>query len=260
MNTAIKIIFVAGLCLYSFSTVSASTKQDISELQEAIAELRESQEAMQKDLAEIKKQVKEGARAAPAKAAFREQDVSIGDSPVIGDAKATITLIEFSDYQCPYCSRHARDVMPQIVKDYVDTGKVKYVMFENPIPSLHKNAYNASLAALCAKDQGQYWEMHNIMFDNQKALDVDGLKAFAASIGLNSSEFDTCLDSKKYEKQINSNLATASKLGVRGTPGFVLGLTDSKDPGKAKISAYIKGAQRFDRFKADIEKLMDSAK
>ena len=137
MNTAIKIIFAAGLCLFSFSALSASTKQDISELQEAVAELKKSQEAMQKDLAEIKKLVQAGARAAPAKAAFREQDVSIGDSPVIGEAKAKITLIEFSDYQCPYCSRHYRDVMPQIVKDYVDTGKVKYVMFENPIPSLH---------------------------------------------------------------------------------------------------------------------------
>ena len=260
VNTAIKIIFAAGLCLYSFSALSANTKRDISELQEAIAELKEGQEAMQKDLAEIKKLVQKGARAAPAKAGFREQDVSIGDSPVIGDAKATITLIEFSDYQCPYCSRHYRDVMPKIVADYVDTGKVKYVMFENPIPSLHKNAYNASLAALCAGNQGKYWEMHNIMFANQKALGVDDLKSFAASIGLNSSEFDTCLDSKKYEKQINSNLATAAKLGVRGTPGFVLGLTDSKDPGKAKISVYIKGAQAFDRFKADIEQLLDSVK
>ena len=260
MNIAIKIIFAAGLCLYSFSALSANTKQEIRELQESIAGLKEGQEAMQKDLEEIKKLVQEGARAAPARAAFREQDVFIGDSPVIGEAKATVTLIEFSDYQCPFCSRHARDVMPQIVKDYVDTGKLKYVMFENPITSIHKNAYNASLAALCAGDQGKYWEMHDIMFANQKELGVDGLKSFAASIGLNSSEFDTCLDSKKYEKQVNSDLATATKLGVRGTPGFVLGLTDSKDPSKAKVSVYIKGAQAFDKFKANIEQLLDSGK
>lgn len=260
MNVILKVIFAAGLFLCSFSALPASTKQDIKALQEAIVELKEAQVAMQKDLAEIKKQVKNGARAAPAKAAFREQEISIGDSPVIGEANATVTLIEFSDYQCPFCARHFRDVMPQIVKDYVDTGKVKYVMFENPITSLHRNAYDASLAALCAKDQGKYWEMHDVMFANQKKLSVDSLKSFAASIGLNSPEFDTCLDSKKYEKQIDSDLSTAAKLSVRGTPGFVLGLTDSKDPNKVKASVYIKGAQRFDRFKADIEQLLDSAK
>ena len=98
------------------------------------------------------------------------------------------------------------------------------------------------------------------MFANQKALGVDSLKSFAASIGLNSSEFDTCLDSEKHEKQVDSNKDTAAKLGVRGTPGFVLGLTDSKDPSKAKISVYIKGAQPFARFKADIEQLLDPTK
>jgi len=259
MNTGIKIIIATCLCLYSFSAWSASTKQEIDELQEAVAGLKQGQEAMQKDLAEIKKLVQEGAPAAPAKAAFREQGVSIGASPYKGEANATVTLIEFSDYQCPYCSRHYRDVMPQIVADYVDTGKVKYVMFENPIKSLHKNAFDASLAALCAGEQGKYWEMHNIMFDNQKGLDVDGLKSFATTIGLNSSEFDACLDSRKYEKQINSNLVAANRMGVRGTPGFVLGLTDQADPGKARVSVYIKGAQAFDNFKANIEELLDSA-
>ena len=215
---------------------------------------------MQKDLEEIKKLLRSGARAAPAKAAFREQDVSIGNSPFKGEANATVTLIEFSDYQCPYCSRHARNVMPEIVAEYVDTGKVKYVMFEDPIPSLHKNAYGASYAALCAGDQGKYWEMHDIMFANQKGLDIDGLKSFAASIGLNSSEFDTCLDNKKFDKQIKSNIATAARVGVSGTPGFVVGLTDQADPSKARVSAYIKGARPFDNFKAEIDKLLDSAK
>jgi len=260
VNTVIKIIFTAGLCLYIFSACSESNKQEISELQDAIVSLKEGQEAIQKDLKEIKKLVQEGARAAPKKKGFREQEVSIGDSPFLGEADATVTLIEFSDYQCPYCSRHFRDVMPKIVTDYVDTGKVKYVMFERPIESLHKNAYNASLAALCAGEQGKYWEMHNIMFANQKKLGADSLKSFAATIGLNSSEFDTCLDTEKYEKQVNSNGATASKLGTSGTPGFVLGLTDQADPSKAKVSVYIKGAQSFNNFKGSIDQLLDSAK
>lgn len=260
VNKAIKIIFTAGLCLYSFSACSASTNQEISELQDSIASLKEGQEAMQKDLAEIKKLVQQGARAAPAKAGFREQNVSIDDSPFLGEAKATLTLIEFSDYDCPFCSRHYRDVMPKIVTDYVDTGKVKYVMFENPLSSLHPNAYNASLAALCAGDEDKYWEMHNIMFANQGNLGVDSLKSFAVTIGLNSSEFDTCLDTRKYEKQVNRDIATATKMGASGTPGFALGLTDQANPSEAKLSVYIKGAQAFDKFKANIDQLLDSAK
>jgi len=253
-------MFTASLCACSFSAWSASTKQEMINLQTEIAALKAGQEAMQKDLAEIKTLVQQGARAAPAAPAFREQVVSIGAAPFKGEATATLTLIEFSDYQCPFCSRHYRDVMPQIVSEYVDTGKLKYVMFENPISALHQNAYNASLAALCAGDQGKYWEMHNIMFANQKALEVDKLKSYAVSIGLKAAEFDTCLDSKKYEKQVNSDLAIATSLGVEGTPGFVIGLTDPKDPGKATMSAYIKGAQGFDKFKANIDQLLVPAK
>ena len=253
MKTTLITSLAFCLLLSSVTAWPASTKDELEVIKATQAE-------MQKDLAEIKKLLKDGApaRIAPAKAAFREQDVSIGDSPFKGEAKATVTLIEFSDYQCPYCSRHARNVMPQIISDYVDTGKVKYVMFENPIPSLHRNATGASLAALCAGDQGKYWEMHDIMFANQKGLDVDGLKSFAATIGLNSPEFDDCLDSKKFAKQVKDNIATAARVGVSGTPGFIVGLTDNADPGKARVSAYIKGARPFDSFKAEIDKLLDS--
>jgi protein-disulfide isomerase len=261
VNTALRIIFTASLCFCSLSVWSASTKQEIINLQTEIAALKAGQEAMQKDLAEIKTLVQQGAPAAPAAApAFREQVVSIGAAPFKGEATATVTLIEFSDYQCPFCGRHYKQVMPKIVSDYVDTGKLKYVMFEHPISSLHDNAYNASLAALCAGDQGKYWEMHNIMFDNQKELEVDKLKSYAVTIGLNAAEFNTCLDTKKYEKQVNSDLAIADGLGVEGTPGFAIGLTDPKDPSKATLSAYIKGAQAFDKFKANIDQLLEPAK
>jgi len=260
VNNALRIMFTASLCACSFSAWSASSKQEMIDLQTEIAALKAGQEAMQKDLAEIKTLLQQGARAAPAEPVFREQVVSIGNAPFKGEAKATVTLIEFSDYQCPFCGRHYKQVMPKIVSDYVDTGKLKYVMFENPISSLHENAYNASLAALCAGDQGKYWEMHSIMFDNQKALEVDKLKSYAATIGLKAAEFDTCLDSKKYEKQVNSDLAIATSLGVEGTPGFVIGLTDPKDPAKATVSVYIKGAQSFDKFKGNIDKLLEPAK
>ena len=167
--------------------------------------------------------------------------MSIGLSPYKGKANATVTMVEFSDYQCPFCSRNYRDVMPTLETEYVDTGKLKFVMRENPIPSLHRNAMNASLAALCANDQDKYWEMHNILFENQRELGVDNLKTFAGTIGLDTASFNECLDSKKYQKRVNDDIASGTKFGVRGTPGFVIGLTDPDDPDKATMSVYIKG-------------------
>ncbi len=253
MNTKLRVILAATLIMICGPAWSASTKQEVIELKEQVS-------AMQKDLVEIKKLLESGARGdAPAEAPFKEQQVSIGLSPFKGEAKATVTLIEFSDYQCPFCSRHYRDVMPSLISEYVDTGKMKYVMRESPIASIHPNATNASLAALCANNQGKYWEMHNQIFDNQADLSVDQLKKMAVDIGLKPSDFNECLDSKKYEPWVNADLKSSSDLGVRGTPGFVLGLTDPNNPDKAMVTVYIKGAQPLENFKSAIDTLLETA-
>ena len=216
---AISMLFV------SVSGWSASTKEEIQALSVQVEE-------MQKDLAEIKKLLKEGARA-PARAAapaFKEQVVSAGSAPFKGKVDATVTLMEFSDYQCPFCARNYRDVMPTLETEYIDTGKLKFVMREKPIPSLHKNAMNASMAALCAGDQDKYWEMHNMLFDNQRELGVENLKSFAGESGLDTEAFNECLDEGKHKQQISADIQLAGKLGISGTPGFVIGLTDPKDP------------------------------
>ena len=233
---------------------AASTKDEL-------AAIKATQADMQKDLAEIMKLLKEGARApaVPAQPGFKPSDVTLSDSPFKGDAGATVTLIEFSDYQCPFCSRHYREVMPTLVADYVDAGKLKYIMRENPITSIHKWAMGASQAALCANDQGKYWEMHNLMFDNQRQLNDINLKAHAATLGLDSASFDSCLDEKKYEKQINDDLAAGRSFGVRGTPAFVLGITDPNDPNRVHVSQFINGAQSLDNFKRTIDQLLEEA-
>ena len=238
----------------SLPVYAASTKDEIKALSAQV-------EAMQKDLTEIKAMLKAGAGVAKPSGvtAFKEQTISIGESPYKGAIDATVTLIEYSDYQCPYCARNYRDVMPALVAEYVDTGKLKFVMRENPIPSLHRNAMNASLAALCAGDQGKYWEMHDIMFDNQKTLDVANLRDYAGKIGTNVTEFNDCLNSKKHEKRIAEDIRSGTNMGVSGTPGFVLGLTDSNDPDKAMLTVYIKGAQPLASFKQAIDGLLAEA-
>ena len=176
-----------GLLFFTQSAWSASTKEEIQELKAQIAEV-------QKDLAEIKKLIKENAaapapRAAAPAVAFKEQVMSVADAPYMGKEDATLTLVEFSDYQCPYCARNYRDVFPPKLKsEYIDTGKVKFVMRENPILSIHSKAMGASIAALCAGEQGKYWDMHNMLFDNQRELAEDNLKAYAGTIGLDNGK------------------------------------------------------------------------
>ena len=256
MKSILLTTMTVSLLLFSVSAWSASTKEEIQELSTKV-------DAMQEDLAEIKKMIKD-IKSAPAPRAaapgFKEQVVSVGSSPYKGQANATVTLMEFSDYQCPFCSRHYRDVMPTLISEYIDTGKVKFVMREKPIPSLHRNAMNASMAALCAGDQGKYWEMHNLLFDNQRELGVENLKAFAGTLELDTSKFNECLDGKKHNKQISEDIRVSDKLGMSGTPGFVVGLTDQNDPDKALMSVYIKGAKSLDSFKGTIDELLDSVK
>jgi protein-disulfide isomerase len=252
-------VTVISLAVLLSAQLSWSASEDIKNLESEVSELKKGQEAMQKDLAEIKKLLKEGARAKGG-SVFKPQDVSIAGNPVKGDRSAPVTIIEFSDYQCPYCKRHAEGTMPELVKKYVDTGKVKIVMMENPIESIHKNAMGASIAGLCAGDQGKYWEMHDIMFTNIKKLGGDELKGYAKEIGLNSGDFDKCLDSEKHKDQVKKNLTTGRKLGVRGTPGFVLGLTDPKNPDTVKASELLRGAKPADAFSEVIDKLLESSK
>jgi protein-disulfide isomerase len=146
--------------------------------------------------------------------------------------------------------------MPVLQKDYIDTGKLKFVMREYPLPSLHKNAINASMAALCAGNQGKYWEMHNLMFDNQKQLDLDNLKVLAASTGLDASKFNECMDNKDTDEQVRTDMASGTKLGMRGTPGFFIGVTDPDNPDEVNLSVFIRGAQSVDSFKASIDDLL----
>jgi protein-disulfide isomerase len=254
-------IIAASILMFAAQPLwAASTKEEVQELQEVVADLIDGQEAMQKDLAEIKKLLQQGARpGAQAAPTFQPKDVTIDGAPVLGDANATVTVMEFSDYQCPFCSRHHRDVMPTLVTDYVETGKLKYVMRENPILSIHNRAMPASQAALCANDQGKYWEMHNLLFENQRELSDENLKSYAATTGLDTAAFNACLDEGKQKARVDADLAVARSVGVRGTPGFVLGLTDPADPNKANMTVFINGAQSLDNFKSAIDGLLEPA-
>ncbi|MDD2807469.1 MAG: thioredoxin domain-containing protein [Patescibacteria group bacterium] len=160
---------------------------------------------------------------------------------VRGDNNAAVTLIEYSDYQCPYCSQ-LEPTMEKILADY--KGKVRIVYRNFPLTTIHPYAQGAAEASECAAEQGKFWEMHDQLFSNQTALDETSLKSYAAKIGLNTSQFDSCLTSHKYASQISQSASDAQASGITGTPGVWVG------------NQLIKGAYPYDTFKQLIDSLL----
>ncbi|MGE5102993.1 MAG: thioredoxin domain-containing protein [Deltaproteobacteria bacterium] len=145
-----------------------------------------------------------------------------GDAPAIGKKDAPITLVEFSDFQCPYCQRMA-PVIKEVEQKYAD--KVRVVYRQYPIPSLHPFALKAAEASLCANEQGKFWEMHDAMFADQKKLSVSDLKETAQRLGMSEKKFSSCLDSGRYAEQVQNDSKEAVRSGVNGTPAvFVNGI------------------------------------
>ena len=166
--------------------------------------------------------------------------VSADDDPVKGSKDAPVTIIEFGDFQCPYCARFFTQTLPLIEENYIKTGKVKFVYRDYPL-SFHQFAQTASEAAECADEQGKFWEYHNKIFENQQSLSIANLKKWALDLSLDGNKFDTCLDSGKYEEEVKKDFQEGSAAGVTGTPAFFIN------------GILVTGAQPFENFKAIIE-------
>jgi protein-disulfide isomerase len=248
---------LCGLVMLGFLTACTGQAQSQSndDLKKDIQNLKDGQQAIQKDLQEIKKLL----AARPAAAAPTEQAlnaiISVDGEPFKGDKNAKLTLVEFSEFQCPFCGRHVRDTFPQLDKEYIQTGKVKYVFSDLPLESIHKNAFKASEAAHCAGEQNKFWEMHDRLFANQNAIEPANLTAHAQAIGADTKKFQACLDSGKYSAEIRKNIAEANKYGIQGTPTFVIGLTQPNDPKTIKVLKVIRGAQNIAAFKEALDSL-----
>lgn len=147
--------------------------------------------------------------------------VSADNDPVKGLGSAPVTVIEFSDFECPFCARFVEQTLPQIEEKYIRTGKVKLVFRDFPLP-FHRNAQKAHQAAECADEQGRFWEYHDLLFKNYRSLDKESLKKYAKNIGLNMTEFNECLNSEKMASEVQEDLNHGSQYGVRGTPTFFI--------------------------------------
>ena len=184
--------------------------------------------------------------------------ISMDDDPIIGNADAPITIIEFSDFQCPFCARFHMQTLPLLLEEYIEEGKVKLVFRDFPIQSIHPNALPASVAAECANEQGKFREMHDILFENQNEWNKKDttqvmtlFSQYAAGIQLEQERFDSCLIGAKYIEEIRNDLEDGRDYGVSGTPGFFVG---NDEIGYVEL----KGAQPFDSFKKIIDAQLDA--
>ena len=217
---------------------------------EEIQNLKKGQEEIQKQLKELK-QLVQSRGGGPRGPDIKGATIDIGGHPTKGNPSARLTLLEFSDYQCPFCGRHMRQTEPQIEKEYIESGKIRYVFIDKPIEKIHKQAFKAAEAVRCAGDQGKYWDMHALLFASQKQLEP--WSGHAEALGLNVPEFDACMAADKHAAAIRSDLAIADKLGITGTPSFVLAVSDPDDPAKVEGLALIRGAKPFEDFKKEID-------
>jgi len=174
-------------------------------------------------------------------------NVDAGSLPMLGSEDATVTIIEFSDFQCPYCKRFYDETYSQIKKDYVDTGKVRLAYRHMPL-AIHPNAQDAGEASMCANDEGKFWEYHDTLFesfDTWNGLPLEslsqGLTTLATQLSLDGDSFAECLASNKYEEAVKEDMAAGAQAGVTGTPTFFIN-------GKPLVGAY-----PYDTFKTIIE-------
>lgn len=167
-----------------------------------------------------------------------------------GDGAATVAIIEYADFECPYCGQYEHDIYPQIAKDYIETGRVKYFYRDLPL-AMHPHAIIAARAAHCAGEQGKFWEMHDSLFAKQNAIrDVD-MPGRAKELGLDSAKFSECLSSGRFTDQITKSAEEAQKMGIGGTPTFFVGKVGTS--GEVTDLKMIVGARPYDAFKSAIE-------
>jgi len=192
-----------------------------AEMRKAQDEMREAQGAMRAELTELSAVVDSLRGADPVRRAVTI-DLRAGSYPVLGRESATIGVIEFSDFECPFCRRHAETTLPVLAQKYIDTGKIRYFFVDFPL-DMHPNAESAAVAGACAQAEGAFWEMRAALFGAQSALDEQTYTRLAADLDLDAKAFAACRRDPRVIAAVRERVRLGESLGVRGTPAFFIG-------------------------------------
>lgn len=234
-----------GLVLAGFAGPSLAASEGMT---------REQGEQILTELREIRRLLADQAKAKVAKGDSDEPgivEVSDSDRQNLGANAAPLTLVEFTDYQCPFCKRFHDRSWPELKAKYIDTGKVRYVVRDLPL-DFHSFAMPAAIAARCAGEQGKFWPVHEALFNAQDTLSPEMIRKTLLTYGVQTPAYDKCAADPKTRASISADIAEAEAIGVNGTPGFVLG---TKKGGKLS-GVLILGSQPTDVFTSRIDSLL----
>ena len=231
---------VAGLLAVALGSVSAEPGASAAEDMSAEEVAREREALLQ---------LMSAARSPVASVAL---EIDVTGAATLGAAEAPVVLVEFADYECGFCRRHQFTVMPALIEEYLDTGRVQYVFLEFPVVDRNPQALSAANAARCAGDQGKYQEMRESLYRNPYSLDAAGLVAQGNALGLEPAAYTACIEAFAHEETIRAHMALGQQLGVRGTPFFFLG-QQGDDEGPVHMHRRIAGAQPLELFRTEID-------
>ena len=255
-------ILVVLMCLLQIACSESNSEQlaQTKQVVETLNGIRTELAALRVELVGLREQQAKAQVQSPTVAVKRQRpsggnvqiSVELVDEPALGPADARVVVVEYTDFQCPYCARHHRQTFAELKRRYIDTGKLRYVVKDFPL-GFHKEARNAAVAANCAGEQGKYWAMQDELFSKQRQLNAAIYATMASNLDLAPDSFKACMSNKQQFAEVEGDLIDAQQIGVRGTPQFVIGrMKDGKLVGGIKFS----GAQPVSTFSAAIEKIL----
>ena len=247
------------LCLVAFTSsgCTQTNQEEQARMRREIDELKAGQQQILEQLRELRgDQPIKSITPARQQVPF-DMTVNPNSAEAKGSKTARVAIIEFSDFQCSFCLSYVKQTLPQIDKDYIKTGKVKYFFRNLPLTDGHPNAFRAAEAAHCAAEQGKFWEAHDRFFDHQDVLNPNDWPRHAEALGLDKGKFNECLDSGKYDDEINADIDDAQKLGITGTPAFLIGVV-APNSTKVNVRQIFMGAEAYDGFKKALDELLSA--
>ena len=238
------LLFIASIAnAQTPATAQPSQNQGITREQadQILQELRQIRQLLSNNAA-----AQHPAQAAPSP---RNGKVNIAGLPVLGRADAPLTIVEFSDYQCPFCRAFHNNTFEELKKNWIDTGKARFISFDMPL-SIHSNAAKAAQAALCAGEQNKFFELRALLIANATKLGGDDILGYSRQVPqLDFSQFKSCVDSDRYLEPIKKSVAEANGQGISGTPSFILG----KSKGNTAEGIILIGAQPYAEFESALK-------